>query len=73
MDILCVYVIIMGADTIPKSIFSNQPKGNRLRGRSRNRWRNCAQADLRKFKIFDWKNVRQKYWKRFIEDVLIGL
>ena len=36
---------------IPNSIFNNQPEGNTLRGRSRNHWLNCVQADLKKYLI----------------------
>jgi hypothetical protein len=61
-------------DKIPKSTFSNQPEGNRLR--NRNQW-NCVQADLKKCKIFDWKKrlVKRDSWKWSIKEVnyFIGL
>ena len=37
-----------------KNILNNKPEGKRLNGRPRNLW-NCKQADLKKFKIFNWK------------------
>ena len=48
----------MDTDAIPKSIFNTQPERNRLRGRPRDRWWNCVQADLKKCKIFYWKTER---------------
>ena len=41
----------MHADRLPKSIFNNQLKQNRLI--DRRNWWNCVQADLKKYKIFD--------------------
>jgi hypothetical protein len=36
-------------------VINNNPQGSRPRGRPRNRWWNCVQTDIKKYKINNWK------------------
>jgi hypothetical protein len=47
-------------------VFNNNPHGSRLRGRSKNRWRKCAQTDNNKCKTTDWKerSLNRAEWEK---------
>ena len=42
----------MDAGRTPKSIFNNEPEGNKLRDRYKNCWWNFMQSDLKKYEVF---------------------
>jgi hypothetical protein len=45
----------MDSERKVSQVFHNNPQGSRLRGRPKSRWRNCAQTDINRYKIKNWK------------------
>jgi len=56
-------------------VFNNNPQGSRLRGRSKNRWRNCVQTDVDKCKITDWKerSLNRGEWEKSSKEAKVPI
>jgi hypothetical protein len=67
------HVNIMESKRKVIQVFNNNPKGSRLRGRPKNRWWNCVQTDINKFRSKNWNETSRNRadWKTFIKEAKI--
>ena len=54
----------MGKERKVYNIFYNQPQGTRVRGRPKIRWMDCVLSDIKKSKIWKWKEQSRDIWIR---------
>jgi len=53
-----------------RQVFNNNPQGSQLRGRLKNKWWNCVQTDINKYKITNWKErpKNRAVWEKSVKD-----
>jgi hypothetical protein len=56
-------------------VFKDNPQESQLRGRPKNRWWNCLQADISKCKITNWKerSKNRADWEKPIKEAKVSI